>query len=95
MATDGDLWADDIGNEGKSLQRIRSMIRTRRGKNGTMQRKNAKDKSLFTDKVELPRSWKETVPDYHLSEGLWLTIADLHIPMHLSLIHISEPTRPY
>jgi len=82
MNTYGDLWADDHGNEGKTLQKIRSAVRTRRGKNGAMLRDALPDKSLFTDKIDLPQSWREHVPDYNLSHGLWLIIADTHIPMH-------------
>lgn len=82
MNTEGDMWADGEGNEGKTLQRIRSAVRVRRGKNGALMRDAISDKSLFTEKIELPISWKENVPDFHLDAGLWLVMADTHIPMH-------------
>jgi len=64
------------------LEAIRANIRYYRGQLGKKNRKAAKDKHLFTDKVALPPTWRGIKTDYKLKEGLWFVISDIHVPFH-------------
>jgi len=64
------------------LEAIRANIRYYRGQLGKKNRRAAKDKHLFTDKVTLPPTWRGIKTDYKLKEGLWFVISDIHVPFH-------------
>lgn len=76
LATHGDLFENN-------LEKIRSRIRYYVGKNGKYAKECVADKSLFREStVDLPKTWRKTRNPYHLKEGLWLVLSDIHIPFH-------------
>jgi len=64
------------------LEKIRTRIRYYRGKQGRQSRDQAADKELFTKTVPMPRTRRIKRKPYILKPGLWLTLADLHVPFH-------------
>lgn len=74
LNTHGALFDNDI-------EKIRSSVRFVRGKKG---KKEPKDKSLFINgkKLKMPQTWRKIRTPYHLSEGLWLVLSDIHVPFH-------------
>lgn len=77
LNTHGDLFENN-------LEKIRSRIRNLRGQNGNTHREIISDKSLFTNgkKLKIPQTWRRIRTPYHLSDGLWLVLNDVHIPFH-------------
>jgi len=76
LAVYGDLLENDI-------EKIRSRIRGKLGKQGDVKRGNATDKSLFRGApVAMPKTWREVRTSYHLPQGLWLVLSDIHVPYH-------------
>lgn len=72
----GPLWDND-------LEKIRSAVRYQRGRNGETHRNEIADTSLFqTGPIALPQTWRRKKPKFHLDPGLWLVIADIHVPFH-------------
>lgn len=76
MNTNGELFEND-------LERIRSSVRHYAGKHGSYHRELASDTSAFrTDAVKMPQTWKKIRTPYKLKPGLYLVIADVHVPFH-------------
>jgi predicted phosphodiesterase len=69
----GELFDGDI-------EVIRSSIRYYTGANGTENREQIKE--LINHKVEMPRTWRRKSTPYKLEAGLWLILADVHVPFH-------------
>jgi len=65
-----------------NLDKIRTNIRYYRGQSGDKNRDRAKDKELFVDAVPMPPTWRKIRTPYELDLGLWLVIADIHVPFH-------------
>ena len=40
------------------------------------------DKSLFQDAVPMPKTWRNIRTPHNLEPGLWLVLADVHVPFH-------------
>jgi len=78
LNTYGDLFNQDI-------ERIRKRVLYYRGRNGKQCRKALASTDLvITDdtKLSMPKSWNIKIHDYHLDQGLWLILSDLHVPFH-------------
>lgn len=81
-----------------SLDNVRFMIRYRRGNAGKAKRKTKKATHRPNGKAgfALPKSDTRRKKNYHLCEGKWLLLSDIHIPYHseealqLSLSHAEE-----
>ena len=68
-----------------SLETARHAVRKMFGKDGKQNREFQTDKSLYRDQqtvVQMPQTWRKDRPAYHLPHGLWLILADAHIPFH-------------
>ena len=76
LNTHGDLFEQD-------LEKIRSRVRYWTGRTGQGNRNKVGDKSLFKTGVsKIPKTWRKTRTPYKLPPGLWLAMADLHVPFH-------------
>lgn len=64
-----------------NVEKIRSAIRYQTGQLGDAGREKNKNKIEHSPQ-KLPPTWRKVVEPYHLPPGLWLVIADLHIPFH-------------
>lgn len=66
-----------------NLEKIRDSVRNYAGKHGDAKRQAASDKSLFREgAVAMPPTWRKVRTPYKLPPGVWLVVADLHIPFH-------------
>jgi predicted phosphodiesterase len=65
-----------------NLEKIRSAVRYRLGKNGEQSRNNAKEIIERTTPPKMPKTWNRDLPPYDLSPGLWLLLYDIHVPFH-------------
>jgi predicted phosphodiesterase len=62
------------------LEKIRSSVRYHVGANGEYSRQFRLDPRTKT--VKMPETWRKTRVPHKLSPGLWLVMADIHIPFH-------------
>lgn len=76
LHTYGDLWDNN-------LERIRLSVRYYRGRAGKSSRQRLINKDLFLQQdVKVPQTWRKQREPYRLTPGLWLILADAHIPFH-------------
>ena len=66
------------------LEKARTTVRYVRGANGYRARGRAGSSGVlqFREDVNMPETWRKVRAEYHLGAGLWLFIADLHVPFH-------------
>jgi hypothetical protein len=64
------------------IEKIRSAIRYRTGKNGSLSRKGVGAGVVTRTSPSMPQTWRETRTNYKLKPGLWLVLGDIHIPFH-------------
>lgn len=67
-----------------SIDRMRDLVRYHMGKNGEKNRDHVGDQAIITDnqKIQMPRTWIRKVKPHYLPPGLWLILADAHVPFH-------------
>lgn len=63
-----------------NLEKIRSQVRYYMGANGEYHRQYHPAKR--TSPAIMPETWRRTRTPYKLNPGLWLVLADIHIPFH-------------
>jgi hypothetical protein len=68
-----------------SLDAIRGTVRYYRGAIGDNSRERASLIIERTEPVKMPATWARERLPYHLPQGKWLAIGDLHIPFHSPL----------
>ena len=67
----------------RDIETARTCVRTVCGKIGRKNRRKIKDKSLYRPTItEMPETWRRIRTPYHLPEGTWLVLSDLHVPFH-------------
>lgn len=78
LNTRGSLFDNDI-------EKIRTIVRRVRGRQGDRLRDKTADKSLYLPddkKLVMPKTWRRIRTPYKLHEGLWLVLSDIHVPFH-------------
>lgn len=75
LDTHGLLWDND-------LEQIRRAVRYYTGNSGEKDKCKNVSHPFFNREVVMPKTWRQTRTDYKLNPGLWLVLADLHIPFH-------------
>ena len=76
---------DTVGDKyNNDLEKVRSKIRQLRGANGSEARIKSQNSQEFwgQGKAEMPVTWRKTRTPYQLGAGLWLFLADVHVPFH-------------
>jgi hypothetical protein len=64
------------------IETIRNMIRYRTGNQGEKNRATIKDRVIPHKTLTLPQTWRRKISPYRMAPGLWLLLADVHIPFH-------------
>lgn len=78
----------EMPNMFKDVEHIRSMIRMTKGQKGEANRKDTKEKHLFTKPgsrdpwANMPESHADSFEPYVINQSKTLIISDLHIPYH-------------
>ena len=67
-----------------NLDAIRSRIRYYIGSHGKKKRDQVERNNTLIEKdvVSIPKTWNRDIPDYLIKDGVWLILADIHIPFH-------------
>jgi len=75
IANHGDLYNNN-------LEIARSAVRRVMGTNGEQNRAHTAPDLFRTGAVAMPQTWRRERTEHKLPVGLWLVLADIHIPFH-------------